>query len=654
MLSHSKAVKLTYEKGREEMKAKRFKVLACVLSLALVCAPLSGTTLHVSAEEAGIAALSASGGNSASGGDSVVDGGTVSDGNSSTETDSSKLGLPTNLRWSDNYDVLFTGVDNCTNYALEVSKDDQPYFSTSWGYGGSKEVDLSTSPEIKESGSYRFRVKAQAAYDDPNHTDGDFTEWSEAKVYNRPDTVLGTTEAVWDSVELGKVTYTSVENAGGYKLHLYCQSSGEDSMHNLGTTWWVSDGHHDVGGEVRTHSFADNISRNGEGIYYVSITALSGDLDNYANGEKGPKSEGLDTTVNADKLGETLKDAMENQTASEAADTLTESADISAIQQAMQTSDTFLDQVKDLESKYQEETGVVVDSNVSEEAAQYVNSDEIEIVGAAFNGNGSDLTFEIDATAEEDKVPVHSNYLNNVQLDIKLTTADTEIHELKMPITITMPIPQGITPAQLVILHHHENGTVEETPFKLNGDGTVTFTVTDFSTFVFAEVAPSTGGGSTGGGSTSSGSTSSGSSSYGNTSVEALGDMISAAAPNATVKVDGIASIPNHIMKTLIKRSDVTLDMTYNYQDKEYHIIIAAGKALNDDTPWYGPLYLASIYSIDKMPVAQASTGVYVVKSGDTLSKIAHANNMSLAQLVAKNPTIKNINKIYAGQKINL
>ncbi len=49
-----------------------------------------------------------------------------------------------------------------------------------------------------------------------------------------------------------------------------------------------------------------------------------------------------------------------------------------------------------------------------------------------------------------------------------------------------------------------------------------------------------------------------------------------------------------------------------------------------------------------------ASGNVYIVKSGDSLSKIARANGLTLAQLVAKNPQIKNINLIYSGQIINL
>jgi lysozyme len=45
---------------------------------------------------------------------------------------------------------------------------------------------------------------------------------------------------------------------------------------------------------------------------------------------------------------------------------------------------------------------------------------------------------------------------------------------------------------------------------------------------------------------------------------------------------------------------------------------------------------------------------VYTVRSGDTLGKIAAANHESLAQLLAKNRTIKNANLIFPGEHITL
>lgn len=53
-------------------------------------------------------------------------------------------------------------------------------------------------------------------------------------------------------------------------------------------------------------------------------------------------------------------------------------------------------------------------------------------------------------------------------------------------------------------------------------------------------------------------------------------------------------------------------------------------------------------------PVAEANADTYSVASGDTLSKIAKANNTTVAELSAANPDIKDINKIDVGQEIKL
>ena len=51
-------------------------------------------------------------------------------------------------------------------------------------------------------------------------------------------------------------------------------------------------------------------------------------------------------------------------------------------------------------------------------------------------------------------------------------------------------------------------------------------------------------------------------------------------------------------------------------------------------------------------PNTQSQT--YIVKKGDTLSKIAKANGITLATLLRINPEITNANKIYVGQKIRI
>ena len=49
---------------------------------------------------------------------------------------------------------------------------------------------------------------------------------------------------------------------------------------------------------------------------------------------------------------------------------------------------------------------------------------------------------------------------------------------------------------------------------------------------------------------------------------------------------------------------------------------------------------------------ATASAATYTVKSGDTLWKIASKNQIGLSELIALNPTLKNPDMIYVGDKI--
>ncbi|MEK4080547.1 CAP domain-containing protein [Solibacillus sp. FSL K6-1126] len=51
---------------------------------------------------------------------------------------------------------------------------------------------------------------------------------------------------------------------------------------------------------------------------------------------------------------------------------------------------------------------------------------------------------------------------------------------------------------------------------------------------------------------------------------------------------------------------------------------------------------------------ATASAATYTVKSGDTLWKIASKNQIGLSELISLNPTLKNPDMIYVGEKINI
>ncbi len=67
-----------------------------------------------------------------------------------------------------------------------------------------------------------------------------------------------------------------------------------------------------------------------------------------------------------------------------------------------------------------------------------------------------------------------------------------------------------------------------------------------------------------------------------------------------------------------------------------------------------GGEYLVTVTRAIPQETAVYTDGEYIVKAGDALSRIAVRYHMPLADLIRKNPQIKNISKIYSGQRIHL
>lgn len=67
-----------------------------------------------------------------------------------------------------------------------------------------------------------------------------------------------------------------------------------------------------------------------------------------------------------------------------------------------------------------------------------------------------------------------------------------------------------------------------------------------------------------------------------------------------------------------------------------------------------GGEYLVTVTRAIPQETAVYTDGEYIVKAGDALSRIAVRYHMPLADLIRKNPQIKNISKIYPGQRIRL
>ncbi len=133
-----------------------------------------------------------------------------------------------------------------------------------------------------------------------------------------------------------------------------------------------------------------------------------------------------------------------------------------------------------------------------------------------------------------------------------------------------------------------------------------------------------------------------------------LETRIETAQSGDVIHLQNVTTLSSSEVRQLLDNG-LTLEMEYTYEGVDYKVRIPAGASMDDSIPWYGPLYLAQHYGVSSLGRPSAAGGPsYTVQQGDTLGKIARANNMSLTELAAKNPQIKNIDIIIPGQAIQL
>lgn len=112
-------------------------------------------------------------------------------------------------------------------------------------------------------------------------------------------------------------------------------------------------------------------------------------------------------------------------------------------------------------------------------------------------------------------------------------------------------------------------------------------------------------------------------------------------------------SLPYDVMKTLQENPLVTLVFTCTYQGNHFSLTIPGSAVIaNPAIPWYGPVYLYTLFRNAKAPALTWNTGTvtgtYTVKSGDTLSGIAARYHTTVGHLKTFN-NIKDPDRIRPG-----
>ncbi len=391
-----------------------------------------------------------------------------------------KLEAPKNPGWERNGNIGFSSVPEANGYyRLEAYKDDQVVTSTLWHLGDYNGMVLMPySDWIVEGGAYKFRICSAAEYDPENYEDSEWSEFSKVFNYVRPQEALGTTVAKWDEKEIGKFSFVGVGNAGTYRYEL--RLDGEYAGGGSFATF-----EDDPVGKIYTGDCSHYMVK--EGNYTIVVRALSNDIEKLAHGEWGEASAVFSTAQIGDCIKNAITDVKANSPSAESALTAIKEMNQKQLAIAMQTDAEVVAQLKEIEAQYMKDTNVNVAINVDAAVTDKVDADKISVVGAVANGAGRNVEFNIAAPTKQEVLD-SKMYAKSVQLDIKLK-ADEEIHNLTIPTTITMPVPENIALDMLELIHYKQNGTFEKVNFRANEDNTITFTVTEFSNFVFAQKA---------------------------------------------------------------------------------------------------------------------------------------------------------------------
>ena len=362
---------------------------------------------------------------------------------------------------------------------------------------------------MNESGTYEWRVIT--------HKDNSYSKVQTITYdYTKPESKMPEIDITKVTFENGIVSFPTVEGAYGYTCYVY-------RSYDNGATFDadIFGSERNCNSDVVTCDYSKFLQ---EGyLYKVGIRTLSNDITTIANSDEvftdvyDPSKEGEDVDNSLkDVLNNVLKEAGVDSVEEADADTLNtiynnasdadkitiakalkeglDSLDTNELKVALQTNSDTRASIEAIEKMYTETAGITIDKpDVSVEAGELIEAGGISVTGAGLNAAAGVTNVGLKIT-KEDAAGVDSTlYKNFVSLGITLNGADN-VNNLAIPVQITMPIPKGVDISKLVILHLNADSTVNEKLTIANGgyiyDGvnrTITFTVTHFSTFIFAE-----------------------------------------------------------------------------------------------------------------------------------------------------------------------
>lgn len=386
-------------------------------------------------------------------------------------------------------------VEGVTDYWFKLVAD--------YGSGNTSSVVLGmvSAEEGKNYVSFDFRphdfyINASGKYQVIVYLDSTNSERygaTEYATYILPDKKLATTTGIIGEDKIFR--FNTVEGAYLYEVEVSVCNSDNEAVGGGMTHDYYTVFPNELEKGTNGYDYQINVSEsiNAIGNKYgekfgtiVNVRAISSNLNEYQSSDLGISNAYYVTFTT-----EEVKGSLNEITTLEDSLTYLDSVTTETLQTAMETDTEVVKKIAEIEKMYAEENEIVVSTTVEKNAQTLVDETKISMVGSALNAETENSTVELVVSVPEKSVDVADTYTNTVQLDISLLVNDTTVSELEVPITITMPVPNGVDTKNLTILHYHnETNPTVITP-TVNTDGTISFTVSGFSTFVFANTVAS-------------------------------------------------------------------------------------------------------------------------------------------------------------------
>lgn len=431
--------------------------------------------------------------------------------------DLEQLATPTNLVWHKEYhqwtnsagqvqlntetrmgDMSFEVHGLCQNrFEVELYSAADGYTTPigeySWGFGDKKDrTHFSVCDFIYAdlpSGTYKFRVRTRG--DGTEYRSSEWSALSPAFTYTQPAqrlTAPAADDLAWERID-GRFAATWPLSAGTqtgaecFEIQWYYRDeNGKIRESGSSFDMYVSD-------NFRNGRYFDHISdwlleEHGNTEYFFTIRVIPGDITKYRPSKHSDRSPAftMDYITDAvnDKLDGLLKGSATVPTVQDVQDALFgDTGDLRMAMAADQsiaggTSGGTLDRIRQLEQTAADNVvqQVKAKTNAPQQLKDITNG--ITMIGATLNladknpSSGTTPTVTLEIDEPQQGIVIDEQQHNAVQFSMKLSGAvdkddqNQAGQQLIVPVAIDMPVPSGINPDFLVVLHRLWDGSVEE------------------------------------------------------------------------------------------------------------------------------------------------------------------------------------------------